>query len=52
MAAINGSPVVLTDKDITTSQTTVLGKRYGDIIIRTGGGISDTAVNSLINCLQ
>lgn len=52
VAAINGSPVVLTDKDLTASQKTVLGKRYGDYIMRTGGGISDTAINTLKNCLQ
>lgn len=52
VAAINGAPVVLSDKDLTTIQKTTLGKRYGDTIIRTGGGISDTAVNSLKNCLQ
>jgi uncharacterized repeat protein (TIGR02543 family) len=52
IAAINDSPVVLSDSDLAVSQKTVIGKRYGNIIIRTGGGISDTAVNSLIQCLK
>lgn len=52
VAAINGAPVVLSDKDLTTIQKTILNKRYGDTIIRTGGGISDTAVNSIVNCLR
>lgn len=51
VAAINGSPVVLSDNDLSMSQKTVIGKRYGNIIIRTGGGISNTTVNSLIQCL-
>ncbi|MFL0270043.1 leucine-rich repeat protein [Candidatus Clostridium radicumherbarum] len=52
IAAINTSPVVLSDNDLDTSQKAVIGKRYGNIIIRTGGGISNTAVDSLIQCLQ
>ena len=52
VAAINGSPVVLTDSDLSAGQKAVLSKRYGNTIIRTGGGISDTAVNSLAQCLQ
>ena len=52
VAAINGSPVVLSDNDLDMSQKTVIGKRYGNTIIRTGGGISNTSVNSLIQCLQ
>ncbi len=52
VAAINGSPVVLAGDDLTTEQTSVLSKKYGDIIVRTGGGISDKAVDSLKNCLQ
>ncbi|MEW8992888.1 cell wall-binding repeat-containing protein [Clostridium sp.] len=52
VAAINGSPVVLASDDLTTEQTSVLSKKYGDIIVRTGGGIPDKAVNSLKSCLQ
>ncbi len=52
VAAINGSPVVLSDDDLTTEQKTVLDKRFGNIIIRTGGGIADKAVNSLKSCIQ
>ncbi|MFL0247324.1 cell wall-binding repeat-containing protein [Candidatus Clostridium stratigraminis] len=52
VAAINGAPVVLSDKDLTMIQKTSLQKRYGDTIIRTGGGISDLAINSLIKCIQ
>jgi Zn-dependent metalloprotease/putative cell wall-binding protein len=52
VAALNGSPVVLSGVDLTTEQKTVLGKRVGNIIIKTGGGISDKAVNSLKNCIQ
>jgi len=52
VAAINGSPVVLANDDLTTEQTSVLSKKYGDIIVRTGGGIPDKAVNSLKSCLQ
>lgn len=51
-AAANGSPVILADSDLSSEQKTVLNKRYGNIIIRTGGGISDKAVNTLKNCLQ
>jgi uncharacterized repeat protein (TIGR02543 family) len=51
VAAINGSPVVLSENDLSASQKTAIGKRYGNIIIKTGGGISNTAVNSLIQCL-
>ncbi len=47
VAALNGSPVVLSGADLTTEQKTVLDKRFGNIIIRTGGGIADKAVNSL-----
>lgn len=52
VAALNGSPVVLSDDDLTTEQKTVLDKRFGNIIIRTGGGIADKAVNSLKSCIQ
>ncbi len=52
VAALNGSPVVLSGDDLTTEQKTVLGKRYGNIIVRTGGGISDKSVNSLKSCIQ
>lgn len=52
VAAINGSPVVLASDDLTTEQTSVLSKKYGDMIVRTGGGIPDKTVNSLKNCLQ
>ncbi|WP_346934831.1 cell wall-binding repeat-containing protein [Clostridium sp.] len=52
VAAINGSPVVLAGDDLTTEQTSVLSKKYGDIIVRTGGGIPDKAVNSLKSCIQ
>lgn len=52
VAAINGSPVVLSGKDLIANQKTVLDKRNGNIIIRTGGGISDTAVDALAKCLQ
>lgn len=52
VAAANGSPVVLSGSDLTVEQKNVLNKRYGNIIIRTGGGISDKAVNTLKNCLQ
>gem|GEM_PF-409252 len=52
VAALNGSPVVLSGDDLTTEQKNVLDKRYGNIIIRTGGGISDKAVNSLKSCIQ
>jgi len=51
VAALNGSPVVLSGVDLTTEQKTVLDKRYGNIIIRTGGGIADKAVNSLKSCI-
>ncbi|WP_346868459.1 MULTISPECIES: M4 family metallopeptidase [unclassified Clostridium] len=52
VAALNGSPVVLSGVDLTTEQKTVLDKRYGNIIIRTGGGIADKAVNSLKSCIE
>lgn len=52
VAALNGSPVVLSGVDLTTEQKTVLDKRFGNIIIRTGGGIADKAVNSLKSCIQ
>ena len=52
VAAANGSPVILADSDLSSEQKTALNKRYGNIIIRTGGGISDKAVNTLKNCLQ
>lgn len=52
VAALNGSPVVLSGADLTTEQKTVLDKRFGNIIIRTGGGIADKAVNSLKSCIQ
>ncbi|MGH4120756.1 cell wall-binding repeat-containing protein [Clostridium sp.] len=52
VAAINGSPVVLSGNDLSLDQKAVLDKRYGNVIIRTGGGISDTAVNSLVHCLR
>ncbi|MFL0246865.1 S8 family serine peptidase [Candidatus Clostridium stratigraminis] len=52
VAAINGSPVVLSGNDLALSQKTVLGKRYGNTIIRTGGGISDNSVNSLVQCIH
>lgn len=52
VAALNGSPVVLSDDDLTTEQKNVLDKRFGNIIIRTGGGIADKAVNSLKSCIQ
>ncbi len=51
VAALNGSPVVLSGADLTTEQKTVLDKRFGNIIIRTGGGIADKAVNSLKSCI-
>lgn len=51
VAALNGSPVVLSGVDLTTEQKTVLDKRFGNIIIRTGGGIADKAVNSLKSCI-
>ncbi|MGN9160358.1 cell wall-binding repeat-containing protein [Clostridium sulfidigenes] len=52
VAALNGSPVVLSGVDLTTEQKTVLDKRFGNIIIRTGGGIADKAVNSLKSCIE
>lgn len=52
VAAINAAPVVLSGNDLTKEQQNVLNKRYGDIIIRTGGGISDKAVTSLKSALQ
>jgi len=52
VAAINGAPVVLTGNDLSIDQKSALSKRYGDTIIGTGGGISDTAVSSLEKCLQ
>lgn len=52
VAALNGSPVVLSGIDLSDSQKAVLGSRSGNTIIRTGGGISDTAVNSLKECLK
>lgn len=52
VAAVNGSPVVITKNDLIASQETVLDKRYANTIIRTGGGISNTAVNSLVRCLD
>ncbi len=52
VAALNGSPVVLSGVDLTTEQKNVLDKRFGNIIIRTGGGIADKAVNSLKSCIQ
>jgi len=51
VAALNGSPVVLSGADLTTEQKTVLDKRFGNTIIRTGGGIADKAVNSLKSCI-
>jgi len=52
VAALNESPVVLSGVDLTTEQKTVLDKRFGNIIIRTGGGIPDKAVTSLKSCIQ
>lgn len=52
VAAINAAPVVLSGNDLTKEQQNVFNKRYGDIIIRTGGGISDKAVTSLKSALQ
>ena len=52
IAAINGSPVVLSGNDLSANQKIVLGKRCASTIIRTGGGISNTAVSSIEQCLQ
>lgn len=52
VAATNVSPVVISDTDLSDAQKAVLGKRYGNTIMRTGGGISDASVNSLKTCLQ
>ena len=52
VAALKGAPVVITGDDLSTSQKTVLGKRTGNTILRTGGGISEKAISSLKSCLQ
>jgi len=52
VAALNGAPVILSDDDLSPEQKTILNKRYGNTIIRTGGGIADKAVNSLKSCLE
>ena len=52
VAALNGAPVVLSDYDLTTEQKNVLGYRYANTIIITGGGIKDKALYSLEACLQ
>jgi len=52
VAALNGAPVVISGDDLSLEQKSVLDKIKADTIIRTGGGISDKAVNSLKSCLQ
>ena len=47
VAALNGAPVVLSDNDLTTEQKVVLSKRFANVIVRTGGGITEESVNSL-----
>ena len=52
IAALNNAPVVLAGNDLSDKQKTVLTERTGNLIIRTGGGIYDKAVNSLKACLK
>jgi hypothetical protein len=47
MSALNGSPVILAGDDLTSEQKISLDGIKIDSILRTGGGISDKAVNSL-----
>ena len=52
VAAASGSPVVLADYELTQEQTQVLINRYGDLIVRTGGGIPDVTVEQLKSCIS
>ena len=52
VAAVSGSPVVLADDELTSDQRQVLINRYGDLIVRTGGGIPDVTVEQLKSCIS
>lgn len=52
IAALNSSPVIIVGEDLNNMQKDVINKKSGNTIIKAGGGISEKAVKSLIDCLK
>ncbi|MDU5111130.1 MAG: cell wall-binding repeat-containing protein [Clostridium sp.] len=52
VAALNGSPIVLAEKQLTYTQKVVLDKMTTNTIVQVGGTVSKTAVNNLRELLS
>ncbi|MEG1254251.1 cell wall-binding repeat-containing protein [Clostridium sp.] len=52
VAALDDAPVVIVGEDLSSEQKSVLTGKSTYIIVRAGGGISNKAVNSLVECLK